>query len=145
MSSVVTQVTARLLLAPILMLSFAILIKGFGDVGDGFSAGVIAALGILLQYVAFGRERVEHALPVRLLPPIAFVALLGALALAFAPVVRGDALMTHSPPRGESVTKLGTLELATAVALDAAIYVLVVSAVVGIIHAVARVSEEQAS
>ena len=49
MSRAVTRVVARMLLAPILVVALAILVKGFVDVGDGFSAGVVAALGILLQ------------------------------------------------------------------------------------------------
>ena len=35
----------------------AIIVKGYTDVGDGFSAGVIVALAIALRYVTLGRER----------------------------------------------------------------------------------------
>lgn len=142
MSSLVTQSVARLLLAPILIVALAILVKGFVDVGDGFSAGVVAALGILLQYVTRGREEVERTLPVRLLPHAAFVALAGALAVALVPLLRGDPVLTHLPPAGAEVTKVGKLELMTAVAFDVAVFVLVLGAVVGIVHAVARAYEE---
>lgn len=142
MSRVVTRVVARMLLAPILVVALAILVKGFVDVGDGFSAGVVAALGILLQYVTLGREEVERTLPVRLLPQAAFVALVVALAVALVPLLRGDPLLTHLPAPGAEVTKVGKLELMTAVAFDAAVFVLVLGAVVGIIHAVARAYEE---
>lgn len=142
MSSLVTQSVARLLLAPILIVALAILVKGFVDVGDGFSAGVVAALGILLQYVTRGREEVERTLPVRLLPHAAFVALVGALAVALLPLLRGDPVLTHLPPAGAEVTKVGKLELMTAVAFDVAVFVLVLGAVVGIVHAVARAYEE---
>lgn len=142
MSRVVVRVVARMLLAPILVVALAILVKGFVDVGDGFSAGVVAALGILLQYVTRGREDVERTLPVRLLPHAAFVALVGALALALVPLLRGDPILTHLPPAGAEVTKLGTLELMTSVAFDVAVFVLVLGAVVGIVHAVARAYEE---
>jgi multisubunit Na+/H+ antiporter MnhB subunit len=141
-SSVVTRVVARMLLAPILVVAVAILVKGFTDVGDGFSAGVVAALGILLQYVTLGREEVERTLPVRLLPHAAFVALLGALAVALVPLLRGDPILTHLPPPGAEVTTVGKLELMTAVAFDACVFVLVLGAVVGIVHAVARAYEE---
>lgn len=144
MTSVLTQSVARLLLAPILVVAVAILVKGYADVGDGFSAGVIAALGILLQYMAFGREEAERQLPVRLLPACTFAGLLAALAVAFWPVLRGDALLEHLPPPGASVIELGTIELITAVLFDAAVFLLVLGALVGIVHAIARSGEEGA-
>lgn len=141
MTNVLTQTLARLLLAPILVVSVAVLVKGYADVGDGFAAGVIAALGILLQYLAFGRAEVERLLPIRLVPAGAFAGLLGALALAFWPVLRGDELLEHLPAAGASVTQLGTLELVTAVLFDLAVFLLVLGAVVGIVHALARAAE----
>jgi hypothetical protein len=69
-------------------------------VGDGFSAGVIAALGIVLQYLALGREEAERLLALRLIGPAAFVALLGALAVALIPLARGDALLEEENFRG---------------------------------------------
>ncbi|HEV2820844.1 MAG TPA: MnhB domain-containing protein [Solirubrobacteraceae bacterium] len=142
MSNTVTRVVARMLLAPILVVALAILVKGFVDVGDGFSAGVVAALGILLQYVTLGREEVERTLPVRFLPHAAFVALVGALAVALVPLLRGDPILTQVPPPDAEVTKVGKLELMTAVAFDVAVFALVLGAVVGIVHAVARAYEE---
>ncbi|MBA2261848.1 MAG: MnhB domain-containing protein [Solirubrobacterales bacterium] len=142
MSSLVTRVVARMLLAPLLVVAAAILVKGFTDVGDGFSAGVVAALGILLQYVTLGREEVERTLPVRFLPHAAFVALLGALAVALVPLLRGDPILTHLPPPGAEVATVGKLELMTAVAFDACVFLVVLGAVVGIVHAVARAYEE---
>jgi multisubunit Na+/H+ antiporter MnhB subunit len=59
-TTVLTRMVARLLLVPVLMVTTAILIKGYVDVGDGFAAGVIAALGVLLQYLAFGRAAVRR-------------------------------------------------------------------------------------
>jgi len=142
-STVLTQAVARVLLAPILLVALAVLVKGYASVGDGFAAGVIAALGILLQYLAFGREEVERLLPVRRVPVAGFAGLTGALALALlGPVLGGAPLLTHFPRAGEPVTKLGTLELTTAVAFDLAVFVLVLGAAVGIVHALARQSED---
>lgn len=141
-SSIVIATAARLLLAPILIVALAVLVKGFTDVGDGFSAGVIASLGILLQYLAFGRDYVEQTLPVRLLPGAGLVGLLGALVVAFMPLLRGEPLLTQLPPPGAEVTTIGTLELMTAVAFDACVFLLVLGAVVGIIGALGRASEE---
>lgn len=142
MTTGMTQLTARLLLAPILAVAVAVLVKGYESVGDGFSAGVIAALGLLLQYLAFGREETERRLPMRLVPAMAFVGLLGALLVAAVPLLRGDPLLTHVPAPGVDVTTLGTLEIVTAVAFDAAVFLLVLGAAVGIIHAIARATSD---
>ena len=143
MTSVLTQTVARLLLAPILVVALAVLVKGYADVGDGFAAGVIAALGILLQYLAFGRAEARRLLPIRLVPAGAFAGLLAALAVAFWPVLRGDDVLTHLPPPGEHVIELGTVELITAVLFDVAVFLLVVGAVVGIIDAIAGAAEDR--
>ena len=42
MTSLPTRHVARLMLAPVLMIALAVLVKGYADVGDGFAAGVIA-------------------------------------------------------------------------------------------------------
>jgi multisubunit Na+/H+ antiporter MnhB subunit len=141
-TSVLTRAVARLLLAPILVVAAAVLVKGYADVGDGFAAGAIAALGLLLQYLAFGRAQAERLLPIRLVPAGAFLGLLAALGLAVAPLLRGDAVLAHLPPPGAQAVKLGTLELVTAVAFDLAVFLLVLGATVGVIHAIARVGEE---
>lgn len=140
-----TKLTARLLFAPILVIAVAVLVKGYESVGDGFSAGVIAALALLLQYLALGREEAERRLPMRLVPALAFAGLLAALAVAAIPLLRGDPLLTHVPAPGADVTVLGTLEVITAVAFDAAIFLLVLGAAVGIIHTIARAAEEEGS
>ena len=41
---------------PALMLAAALIVKGYTDVGDGFSAGVIVALAVGLRYVVLGPE-----------------------------------------------------------------------------------------
>lgn len=140
-----TRLTARLLFAPILAIAIAVLVKGYDSVGDGFSAGVIAALALLLQYLALGREETERRLPMRLVPALAFAGLLAALAVAAIPLLRGDPVLTHLPEPGSHATVLGTLEIVTAVAFDAAIFLLVLGAAVGIIHTIARTGEEERS
>lgn len=144
MTTVLTEAAARLLLAPILVISVAVLVNGYAHVGDGFSAGVIAALGLLLQYVAFGRERTDRLLRLRLVPAGAFVGLLGALAIALYPLLRADPILTHSPAAGEEVVHLGRVELITAVAFDVAVYVLVIGCVVGFVRTIVRTAEEAA-
>ena len=143
MTTVLARMVARLLLVPVLMVAAAILVKGYVDVGDGFAAGVIAALGVLLQYLAFGRAAVERVLPVRHAPKLAVGGLLAALAVAFAPVLAGQPPLRHAPAPGAEVVHLGTLELLTAVAFDAGVFALVLGMVVATIHLIASTIEER--
>jgi multicomponent Na+:H+ antiporter subunit B len=141
--SVVIEVVAPRLLGPAVMIAAAIIVKGYTDVGDGFSAGVIVALAIALRYVTFGIERTERGL--RILahaPVIAAGGLLLALAVGFLPVAAGDPPFTHRPGPGEEVVKLGTLELISAVAFDMGVFLLVCGVLVTLVHQLARLVEE---
>jgi multisubunit Na+/H+ antiporter MnhB subunit len=142
-TTVLTRMVARLLLVPVLMVAAAILVKGYVDVGDGFAAGVVAALGVLLQYRAFGRAAVERVLPVRHAPKLAVGGLLVALAVAFVPVLASRPPLRHAPAPGAEVVHLGTLELLTAVAFDAGVFALVLGMVVATIHLIASTIEER--
>jgi multisubunit Na+/H+ antiporter MnhB subunit len=132
---------ARLLLLPALLVAAGILVKGYAESGDGFSAGVVAALGILLQYLAFGREEAERLPVVRHAVPLAFMGLLASIGVAAAPLLFGDAVLTHYPPPGSKVVYLGTLELITAVLFDVGIFLLVFGFAVGAVTIFARASE----
>jgi multicomponent Na+:H+ antiporter subunit B len=142
-TTVLTRMVARLLLVPVLMVAVAFLIKGYVDVGDGFGAGVIAALGVLLQYLAFGRAAVERVLPVRHAPKLALGGLLVALAVAFVPALRGRAPLEHAPAPGAEVIHFGSLELLGAVAFDVGVFALVLGMVVATIHLMASTVDER--
>ena len=144
MTTALTRTAARLVLAPTMVVAAAILVKGYSDVGDGFNAGVVAALGVLTQYLAFGRSEVERLLPVRLAPAAAITGLVLALTVTFAPVLVGDPPLTHLPGPGEDVVRLGTLELLTAVVFDVGVFLLVLGAVVGIIRTIVLTAERPA-
>jgi multisubunit Na+/H+ antiporter MnhB subunit len=141
--SVVVDVVAPRLLGPAVMVAAAIIVKGYTDVGDGFTAGVIVALAIALRYVTLGTERAERSLPIlRHSPAVATAGLLVALAVGFLPVVAGDPPFTHWPAPGDDVAKLGTLEFITAVAFDIGVFLLVCGALVTLVHHLARLVEE---
>ena len=139
---VVVEVVAPRLLGPALMLAGAILVKGYADVGDGFSAGVIVGVAIALRYIALGRERAERSLPVLArAPQLATAGLLVALAVGFFPVALGDPPFTHLPRPGDHVIEIGTLELITAVAFDVGLFVLVTSSLVVLVHQLSHLAE----
>jgi multisubunit Na+/H+ antiporter MnhB subunit len=140
--SIIIYVVAPRLLGPALMIAAAIIVKGYADVGDGFSAAVIVALAITLRYLAFGTKRAELSLPIlRHAPAVTVAGLLIALAVGFAPVAFGDPPFTHQPPPGEDVVKIGTLELISAVAFDIGVFLLVCGALVTLVHQLARLVE----
>lgn len=141
-TSIMTQVVARLLLAPTLITALAIIVKGYAQPGDGFSAGVVAALGILMQYLAFGREETERMLPVRGIGKLSFIGMLLALTVAVVPLFMGDAVFTHYPAPGADVIYVGTIELITAVAFDVGIFLLVLGYGTGVISLVSRVMDD---
>ena len=138
MTGVLTETVARLVFAPSLVLALALLVKGYSEVGDGFAAGVVAALAVLLQYVALGRDRVARALPVRHAHSLALAGLALALAVGFAPALFGEPLVTHFPRPGADVVHLGTLELLTAILFDVGVFLLVLGFSVAAIDAIAR-------
>jgi multicomponent Na+:H+ antiporter subunit A len=142
---VVTRAVARLLFLPTLLVAAAILVKGFAQTGDGFSAGVVAALGVLLLYLAIGREEAEKLAPVRYAPVVAFAGLLVSLGLAAVPLFMGEPVLTHYPtPSGSEPVYLGTVELITPVLFDAGIFFLVFGFAVGVVSFFARaIAREQ--
>jgi multisubunit Na+/H+ antiporter MnhB subunit len=143
-TTILIRLVARLLLAPTIVVALAVLFKGYADTGDGFNAGVIAATGVLLQYVAFGYREASRLLPVRHARAAGILGgLLLSYAVAFAPVLRGHPIFTHFPRPGEEVIHLGTLEILTAVAFDVGVFLLVFGFVVGTIDIIARAADER--
>lgn len=134
MSAILEAVAPRLL-GPAVMVAAAMIVRGYADVGDGFSAGVIVALAIALRYVTLGPERTERTLPIlRYAPATAVCGMLIALGSGFLGVALGDPPFTHLPGPGEPVIKIGTLELITPVAFDIGVLLLVAGALAVLIH-----------
>lgn len=138
MTTEMTRTTSRILLLPILMVSIGVLIKGYADVGDGFSAGVIASLGIVLQGVAFGAGEFDRLPLVKYAPLATFAGLFLALSVAFFPVLGGDPIFLHRPVAGEPATHFGAVEFITPVLFDIGIFLIVFGFSVGSLGAVAR-------
>ena len=143
-TSILTQTVARILLLPTVVAAVAILVKGYASPGDGFAAGVVASLGVLLQHIAHGRGEAERLAVVRYAPILAGAGLLLSLLVAIVPLVLGQPVLTHYPRAGAEVIYLGTLELITPVLFDVGIFLLVYGFVVGTVNAFARtISEER--
>jgi len=144
MTSVLTRMVARGLLAPTLVVAAALLVKGYADVGDGFAAGIVAALGILLQFLAFGRDEVAAALPIERAPGVALSGLAIGVAVFGLPMLLGSAPLEHWPAPGEQPVHVGSLELISAVVFDVGVFLLVLGVAVTIIDVLATSREEDA-
>jgi multicomponent Na+:H+ antiporter subunit B len=141
-NTIVDTIAPRLL-GPSVMVAAAIIVKGYGDIGDGFSAGVIVGLAVSLRYITLGWELTERSLPVlRHAPAVAIAGLLISLAVGFAGMLAGEAPFTHAPGPGEDVVRIGSLELITAVAFDVGVFLLVAGALVTLVHHLARLVQE---
>jgi len=138
MTAAVARRLAPLILAASIMVALATVVKGYSSTGDGFAAGVIVALGTLVHYVALGREFSLHALPaVTRSPALASIGLVVTLGVAFVPVVLGQPPLTHWPPPGAEVAKVGSVELATAFLFDLGVFALVSGTVLSAVGLVA--------
>lgn len=138
MTSVMTRLAARILLLPIFMVAAAVLVRGYADIGDGFSAGVIASLGIILQGIAFGADEFDRLPLARFAPIATFLGLLLALLVAFVPVALGDPIFLHRPEAGQKAEHFGSLEIITPVLFDVGVFLVVVGFCVASLSAVAR-------
>ena len=137
-TGVLPQTIAKLLLVPTLLIALALLVKGYSQIGDGFSAGVVAALGVVLQYVVFGQAVAQRLPPVRFAGRIAFCGLLIALGVAEVPVMLGDSVLTHYPRPGSEVVHIGSIEIITAVLFDVGVFLLVFGFVVSTVNILAH-------
>ncbi len=144
MNTILTQTVARLIFLPALVMSVAVLVKGYVATGDGFAAGVIAALAVLVQVVTFGIEEVERHLPLRVAPVLAVAGLAIGLVVGFLPVLLGRPIMTQAPGPGQAVVHLGTLELLTAVLFDVGVFLLVLGFAVSAITMIGRIQTRSA-
>jgi hypothetical protein len=91
-----------------------------------------------MQVIAFGVDELDRLPLVRYAPAGTFAGLLLSLAIVFIPVLRGDALFTHTPGPGEHVVYFGTLEFITPVLFDVGVFLVVFGFCIGVIGAIVR-------
>ncbi len=138
MTTELSRVAARLLLLPSILIALGVMVKGYADPGDGFSAGVIASLGFALQLMVFGPGELERLPLIRYAPYGVFLGLIISLLTVFVPSLAGQPLFTHWPPAGEPVLYFGTLEFITAVVFDIGVFFVVFGFGIGVLSSFAR-------
>ncbi len=125
MKTVLVQFVARILFLPILILSVTVFLRGYSAIGGGFSGGLLAAIGFILQMIAFGYQEVYESLHLKYAHYVALAGLMVALLAAFGPTLLGYPPATTFPRPGGSLIEIGALELDTAILFDFGVYLLV--------------------
>ena len=127
---------ARLSLHLMLLFSMYLLFRGHNSPGGGFIAGVLTAVAVILQMVAFDIESFRQEIPwnplVLVTAGLALSAFTGLGALAFGrPFLTSTFAHTVLP-------LLGYVELATAALFDVGVYLVVVGTALGVIRTIAE-------
>ena len=116
----------RLLLPLVLLVSVFILLRGHNLPGGGFIAGLIAAVGLIMQYLTNGVEWTHRRLSDNLHPVIG-AGLLIALLTGLASLALGYPFLTSAFTHVHWPI-VGDFELASAMAFDLGVYLVVVGA-----------------
>jgi monovalent cation:proton antiporter len=124
MNSLILTTVARLAFFVVLLFSLYLLMRGHNHPGGGFIAGVMTALGILLQAIASDLRYVRRVFRVdpRLL---AGLGLSLALGTGVAPMLLGYPFLTSTFGHLQ-VPGLGDIEIASALFFDLGVYCVVV-------------------
>jgi len=134
----VPGVLMRAMFAPIFVFAMYLLLRGHNEPGGGFAAGIVFAIGLILQYMASGTRYVESRLvlrPVRLMGlGIGLAALTGAGAWLFAhPFLTSHVAHVDVP-------LLGDVHLPSAFLFDIGVFLLVIGATTLMLIAIAHQS-----
>jgi multicomponent K+:H+ antiporter subunit A len=134
--SLILQSISRLTLHLMLLFSIYLLVRGHNAPGGGFIAGMLTAVAIILQMVAFDVESFKQEIPwnplLIVMSGLTVAALTGLGALAFGkPFLTSAFGHFHLP-------FLGEVELASAALFDVGVYLVVVGTTLGIIRTIAE-------
>jgi len=121
-----------------LLISMTHIVGGDERPGDGFTAGVISALGLTLQYVVFGYAE-AHA-RFRRIPfaTVLFIGLSIALVASAGPLLVGQPVLADLEVRLD-LPLIGTIRLARAMLFDIGIYFVVFGGAMTSIDSLGRV------
>ncbi len=134
--SPILQSFARLTLHLMLVFAIYLLLRGHNAPGGGFIAGVLTAVALTFQMMAFHTENLLREMPWKPLQ-IVVVGLLLAAGTGLGSVFIGYPFLTSAIGH-YSFPLLGEVELATAMGFDIGVYLVVVGTSLGIIRAIAE-------
>jgi monovalent cation:proton antiporter len=124
MQSLILTTVTRLAFFVVLLFSLYLLLRGHNSPGGGFIAGVMTALGILLQAIASDLRYVRQVFRVE--PRVlATIGLLTSLTTGLVPILLGYPFLTSTFGHVH-VPGLGDVEIASAFFFDLGVYFVVV-------------------
>jgi multicomponent K+:H+ antiporter subunit A len=134
-------VVGRLLLPLALLVAVFIFMRGHNAPGGGFIAGLVTAIALILQYVAFGVGWTQRRLPADFHPVAALGVLIAGLTgvaswLFGAPFLTSAHGHVHLPV-------IGDIELASAVSFDFGVYLVVVGATMLVMANLAKIDKRE--
>lgn len=125
---------AKLVLPPALLYSMYLLFRGHNLPGGGFIAGLMTANAVILQYVAGGRQIARSGAPTG--PEFLIgVGLLLAIGTGLVPMALGQPFLTSAFTHVD-IPLLGDFELASALAFDVGVYLVVTGVTLAILLAI---------
>jgi multicomponent Na+:H+ antiporter subunit B len=136
------ELVSRVLFAVALPVSASMLVGGYDAAGDGFSAGVLASLAAVIQYLCLGREAARRLVFADRARSIGVSGLALMFAVAFVPLAFSEPPVTHFPRPSSELPRVGALKLHTAVLFDLGVFLLVYGAIVSIVDRFLSLPEE---
>lgn len=118
---------ARTMVPTLALLSVFLLVVGHDVPGGGFAGGLVAAIALLVVFLAFGQRGLHRALPID--PQVVIgVGLLLAVAAGLIGLVVGNAFLEYTFGSSD-VPLVGEVKLSSLLLFDLGVYVLVVGVV----------------
>ena len=140
--SLMIDVSTRVLFPSMVALSFYFFFAGHNAPGGGFAGGLVAALALILRYLAGGRAELEETLPIDAGRTMGTGLFLSALA-AVTPMFFGHPPLTSGYTSPE-IPLIGKVSLPSALVFDAGVYLIVVGLTLYILNSLgAKLDEEE--
>jgi multicomponent K+:H+ antiporter subunit A len=139
-SDPILQLAAGLALPIALLIALAHILYGYEGPGDGFTAGVIAGLGIALLYVVLGYQGTKQRLRWLHPAPLVGAGLATSIAIALLPLLLGDSFFGHLALSGLAPADI---KLASSLVFELGIFLTVFGGVSVIMEAISHPRESE--
>ena len=140
--SLMVDVSTRILFPSMMVLSLYFFFGGHNAPGGGFAGGLVAALALILRYLAGGRAELDQALPLDGGRTMA-VGLLLSLSAVITPMLLGYPPLTTGYTK-VGVPLIGDVSLPSALIFDAGVYLIVVGLTLYVLSSLgAKLDEEE--